>query len=938
MRKFTFLFIVVTCLTASGTNETQRPTHLAIQERFLIENGSDWQVQWTPHWTPHRLLGDKIPQFFDARDAEVSETAAREFIDRNNYLFQIGNSDLELWVNEQRGRIRYLIFNQTYKGIPVYNGRVDFRYTLEGDLVLIGHDAYPQLEVNTSPALTAEMATVAAQAEAEFDEAKGDFVIDEPTKFIWVEDGKSPVYHLSWQVQLFTRGILPGSDLPAHRWKIFVDAQSGDILERIDLAASAEISGYVTGMVKDEPYGDEELRGLPHAKVQISGVGSTFTDTNGWYSIDIGDQSRTATVELQGEFINSENANGSDAVITRTVTPGATEDFHFEDVNSIPGERDTYFHGNIVHDLATAIDQSFTGADYVMPANVNIGPEDPYWPCNAYWDGYSINLFSEGGGCAGTDEMADVVYHEYGHGLQQFIYEPYSPPYASGMGEGCSDYWAMTITNMACLGNGFFGPGTCLRDGNNSRQYPAPECGGEVHCLGEISMGALWKMRENLIASLGYDIAIAHADTLFYFAQVARPMNLPDFLLEILIADDDDGFLVNGTPNFGDICDAWEAHNVECPFDDIGIEHIPLDNTTNYTTPYVVEAAIASVYGEITAVELNYSLGFDYYSTEMEESGDLYQGVIPAQPPGTIVDYYIHALDSEGNEVFAPEGAPLETYLFLVGEVGDFMVPFADDFEDDQNWTAGVPSDDAITGLWVRGEPNGTFVDGAAVQPDEDHSSVGTQAFITGNAPFNGNNAGEDDVDDGRTTLLSPVWDLSYTASPVLTYWRWYSNNLGASPGIDMWEVEATNDGGETWIILENTSQSSNAWVQKQFKLSKYLDVSESVQVRFVASDEGDGSLIEAAVDDVVILAMVAFNGVYGDLNGDGIVAVEDIVLVIDYILGKIEFTQLQRIAADLDSDSDVDILDVIRMVNIILGNAGGVSGGDDLLGDLSDL
>ena len=41
--------------------------------------------------------------------------------------------------------------------------------------------------------------------------------------------------------------------------------------------------------------------------------------------------------------------------------------------------------------------------------------------------------------------MADVVYHEYGHGLQQFIYDPYSPSYnSSGLSEGCSDYWGIS--------------------------------------------------------------------------------------------------------------------------------------------------------------------------------------------------------------------------------------------------------------------------------------------------------------------------------------------------------------------------------------------------------------------------------------------------------------------------------------------------------------
>ncbi|HIC23883.1 MAG TPA: hypothetical protein EYO84_10680, partial [Planctomycetes bacterium] len=43
------------------------------------------------------------------------------------------------------------------------------------------------------------------------------------------------------------------------------------------------------------------------------------------YSIDIGDASRSVTVKLEGTYLNTNNANGSDASITRTVSPGTTE-------------------------------------------------------------------------------------------------------------------------------------------------------------------------------------------------------------------------------------------------------------------------------------------------------------------------------------------------------------------------------------------------------------------------------------------------------------------------------------------------------------------------------------------------------------------------------------------------------------------------------------
>jgi len=116
------------------------------------------------------------------------------------------------------------------------------------------------------------------------------------------------------------------------------------------------------------------------------------------------------------------------------------------------------------------IDSSFNGADYIMSAAVNIGSEDALWPCNAYWDGYGINMFSAGGGCSATDQMADVIYHEYQHGITQFAYDPFDSPYTSGMGEGFSDYTGMTLRNSPCLGDAFFGtPGGCLRNGENVR-------------------------------------------------------------------------------------------------------------------------------------------------------------------------------------------------------------------------------------------------------------------------------------------------------------------------------------------------------------------------------------------------------------------------------------------------------------------------------------
>ena len=557
--------LTVGLVIASSTKDASKLSVFETKAKFVQSYGNDWQFRWNENNTPHRIIGGGISYDFDARDASLTEEIARQFIDDNSYLFQLSSSNFDLWVNDKKGNIRYLIFNQMVNDIPVHNGRVDFRYTLDGKLVLIGHDAYPEVKVNISPSLSSEEAIAIAKSDVGFNENNEDYVIDEPKKFIWIEKGEEPKFHLSWVVQLFVNlDYSEEYEIPVRNVKVFVDAHDGEVLYYEELAASA-VSGYVTGMVKDEPFGPEYNRGFQYARVFLPGGTVTYTDVDGYYSANIS-SSGTATVTLQGTYLYPQNANGGEASTSASVSQNSTQDFHFDNSNSIPGERDTYYHGNLVHDLLKEIHPEETGADYSMTANVNIGSEDSYWPCNAYWDGSSINMFSEGGGCAATDQMADVVYHEYGHGIQQFVYDPYSPPSNSGMGEGCSDYWSMTIINSPCLGNGFFGEGTCLRDGNNDRQYPGNDCGGSVHCLGEITMGSLWLMRGNLINYLGYEAAVPHSDSLFVYAQVARPTTVPDFLDEILIVDDDDGNVNNGTPNYQAICEGFEAHNVECPF------------------------------------------------------------------------------------------------------------------------------------------------------------------------------------------------------------------------------------------------------------------------------------------------------------------------------------------------------------------------------------
>ncbi len=191
----------------------------------------------------------------------------------------------------------------------------------------------------------------------------------------------------------------------------------------------------------------------------------------------------------------------------------------------------------------------------------------------------------------------------------------------------------------------------------------------------------------------------------------------------------------------------------------------------------------------------------------------------------------------------------------IVLQAGEIMSVFDDDFETDLGWTVGDTGDGATTGIWERGDPDATWWGSEPCQPGDDHTaSPGTDCFVTGLS--GGSSQGTNDVDGGKTTLLSPTIDLSDKSSAVLTYYRWFSSETGSNPNDDDLVVDVSNDGGSSWTNLETVSCSAREWIGKEFYLEDHVALTGQVKIRFVADDSGiGGSIVEAGVDDFRILA-----------------------------------------------------------------------------------
>ena len=285
--------------------------------------------------------------------------------------------------------------------------------------------------------------------------------------------------------------------------------------------------------------------------------------------------------------------------------------------------------------------------------------------------------------------------------------------------------------------------------------------------------------------------------------------------------------------------------------------------------------------------------------------------VLSSAPSGVMTELLIHVSDEDNYD-------QITSIELIIGQT----VPLASySFEETDGWTVGDLGDDASAGIWELAVPEATDFAGNQAQPGSDYSEDGEKCFLTGAATSPGE-VGYDDVDGGKTTLLSPVFDLSGYNEALLSYWRWYTNNVGDNPSTDHWQVDVTSDGGQNWSALEYTSSSQDAWVQKNFLLSNSgVQLTEQVQFRFIAEDisnPGDsgagGSIIEAAIDDFTLSTFDTNPSLPGDLNGDGVLNVLDVVALVNIVLADGYSSE-----ADINADGYCNVLDVVQLVNLIL-------------------
>lgn len=254
-------------------------------------------------------------------------------------------------------------------------------------------------------------------------------------------------------------------------------------------------------------------------------------------------------------------------------------------------------------------------------------------------------------------------------------------------------------------------------------------------------------------------------------------------------------------------------------------------------TPLEVRVSVVPGVDALIAgsVEMSYRLDGGSFSTvSMSDGGSgEYIATVPGAACDEAMEFFVTAEGVQAGEVRVPVGTSF--FEVAIGEVETVLI---DNMETDIGWTV---SGDAADGQWDRGVPVNCATRNA---PGSDSDGSG-QAWLTDNSAASSCNS---DVDNGTTTLTSPVFDLS--AGGEVSYRYWMDGTLNG----DEFAVDVSTNGGTTWSRVRTITNPAGAWRTDSIAVGDEVAATDSFRIRFSANDLGTQNITEAGLDDFRIM------------------------------------------------------------------------------------
>ena len=539
-----FLGILFISLNAIGSAEN---SFTFTQEDFnLFKNKyGDWQL--TDDFNSVNLQGQNIPLSLNKEiNKEIIESSVRNFIDDNGNLLKINENELKTTRVVNNNDEWNLKFEQEHNGVKVYNSKVIISIK-NNNIVKIKSSFYNNINIDTKPSISKK-------------EVK-DLALNYLGKKAQVEDIQLFVYPITEKGNNFFRLAyrVVFSDMFEEKpvkYVYFIDAKSKELFKIENAIREAAIQGSVTGpYIREYPSQGYTTTGFEDEEVRVNTF-SVFTNETGAYYRDGLSGTVNLLFKLKGRYVDVNNLERTESSHSRSITVPNTYNVNWNnyDISYQKEESNVYYHVNKLRDYFNSGGAlNFNELDFVSTANVGFGPSY----CGAFSNGITIT-FSRlyPGVCNSLALSSDIIYHEYTHNLVYGVYGIFNIPGPEGgsLNEALADYFAASVNGNPIIAEEvYYGlPGGRTID--TDLFYPI-DLMGEAHQDGYIISGAWWDLRQTLGMTL--------TDNLMGEALRLEPSTYEQFLIDVLIADDNNGNLNDGTPNINAICNAfYDRHTI----------------------------------------------------------------------------------------------------------------------------------------------------------------------------------------------------------------------------------------------------------------------------------------------------------------------------------------------------------------------------------------
>lgn len=772
---------------------------------------------------------------------------AISFFEQNQGAFRIRNASEELSLiktDEDQLGMKHLRFAQNYQGLKVIGSELVAHFTASGALKTVNGSFESGIALDVTAIVSSASGTQIALSDLAGFFGNANPGTAELVVFPW--EGTN---YLCWHLFLL-------SDTPMGRWEYFVDAKSGSVIYKANRIMNSVAIGTGTGVM-----------GLPRNHIDTDYTGSTY---------QMKDFTREASNNPHGHDGQMPSGNYLQTNIASSSLPGtiATDADNVWTGSGQAPAVDGQVYSALVYDwwLTQFNRNSYTNTGTSMLTVVNYSGEGDN---NAYWDGSRIVIWSYSAGWRSLAGCPDVIAHEWGHAVTEncsgLIYQKEPGALNESFSDmmGAAFEWAQDTMDTPDWDMGENGrtSGVPFRSMSNPHTYNDPDYYGtsDPYWVDVVNCSPSWYndycgVHTNsgvgnkwfyLLSDGGTfhginvsGIGPANAMKIAYRANLVYWTSTTDYhnaaLGTVSAAND-----LDPTGAWGvQVAKAWNAVGVSTPSPSLEFSYP--EGTPILLTPALPTSFPVVVTGTLGGVpvansgRIYYSIDGQDYTTSLmtETSSGHYTATLPGIACNSKIDYYMSVQEVVSGIVYSPN--PSSPFSALAASTS--FPALTDSFETDKGWTV---SSTATNGIWQRGIPIGGGTNG---DPTTDYDGSG-QCYVTGNA------TGDSDVDGGSTTLISPTFSALGGAAKI-SYARWYSNSTGTAPNQDVFRISISSNNGSTWTVVDSAgpvNQASGGWYAHSFWASDFVTGTSQMKLRFVASDAGSASTIEAGVDAINI-------------------------------------------------------------------------------------